>query len=173
MPRSALRHDVDQVETGERGHHADHERQEYRRSQQGQRDPEKLLARAGTVDGSRLVEILRNVLQSRQQDDHVKPEDLPHVGKQDRGQRQLEGLQERQGLVDQVKAAQDEVEQPDLFVVQPPPDDADCHRHQRIGQEHDGSVDVASTYLGVDGERDRQRQHDPEGRAGEKNQRVP
>ena len=131
-------------------------------------------ARAGrhAVDAGGLVEMLRDALQPRQQDDHVEAQHLPEVGGDDAGQRPVEALQELDRLVDDAARAQHVVEEAAALVIEPAPDDADRHRHQRIGQKDDGAIDGGAPEVAVDQQGDRKGQRDGDRRAADEDQRV-
>ena len=75
--------------------------------------------------------------------------------------------------IDEIKRAGDIVDKPDPLIEEPAPDDRDRDRHQRIGDEDDGAIDVASANLRTDEECQAQRDDDCHGRAGDEDERVP
>src|SRR5258708_31153099 len=168
----AVGHDVDQVETGERVQDADDDAEEDRGPEQRQGDVPETRAGRHAIDAGGLVEVLRDALQSRQQDDHVEAQHLPEVGGDHAGQSPGEALKELDRLVDDAGRAHHVVEEAATLIIEPAPDNADRHRHQRIGEKDDGAVDGGAPEVAVDQQGDRQRKRDGDRRAADEDQRV-
>ncbi|TMH09132.1 MAG: hypothetical protein E6H67_00015 [Betaproteobacteria bacterium] len=76
-------------------------------------------------------------------------------------------------MVDEMERARDIIDQSDPLFEEPPPDDRNRDRHQRIGNEDDGAISVATANVRADEQREAERDPDPDRRAGDEEQGVP
>ncbi len=137
--RAAGGHDVELVEREHRADRADQRRQQQRAQHQRQGDQPHALPVAGAVDQRGLVDVDADRLDRGQQQDHAEADDLPGDGENDRPQRQV-GVDEPDDRVgDDVQVLQQPVEQADLLVEQPVPQQARTAEADHHRQEHRGA----------------------------------
>ena len=136
VDRPAAGHHEDLREHLERADDADDQEEQRGRAQHRQRDVARNRGQAPAPSISRrLVQLLGDRLQPGEVDDHREPDAGPH-GHQHHGRhRQVLVGQPQQRLVDQLGLEQVEVEQPEVAVVEPLPDDRDDDERRDERQE--------------------------------------
>ena len=89
------------------------------------------------------------------------------------GSAQVKELRKGIGLSTRSSRRARVVDEADPLVEHPAPDDGDRDGHQRIGQEDDGAIDVAAADVGIDQQRQPEREGDADRGAGDDDQGVP
>src|SRR6266550_1916689 len=142
-----LRHDEGLVEDLEGANDAERDHQEDDGAQERNRDAEQLARRTGSVDRRRLVNLLRYVLQCRQEHQHEGRRGGPDVEEHDRRQRPGGALQIGLGGVN-ADEPQDAVQQPGRM-IDIEKDHRDNDRGRNRGRVPRRAEEIAALDLGI------------------------